>query len=88
MVKAQLLARGAVVSPLVTELGGKLAAWTLTAGLKRIPAERREDRGLEAGTASGAACLRTHSAPFSSTIWGYEVEPLLILGTHLDVTQR
>lgn len=67
---------------------GELAAWALTAGLKRVPAERREDRGLEAGTASGAACLRTRSAPFSSTIWGYQVEPLLIIGTHLNVTQR
>lgn len=71
MVKVQLLVRGVLVSTLVTELGGKLAAWTLTAGLKRIPAERWEDRGLEAGTASGAACLCTCSVPFSSTVWSY-----------------
>lgn len=78
VVRVQLLVRGMVVSTLVTELGGKPAAWTLTAGLKRIPAERWEDRGLEAGTASGAASLRTRSVPFSSTVWR----------THLDVMQR
>ena len=55
---------------MLTELGGKLAAWTFTAGLKRIPAERREDPGLEAGTASGAACLRTHTERSLAALFG------------------
>ena len=59
-----------MASTLVTELGGKLAAWTLTAGLKRILAERREDPGLEAGTASGAACLRTHTVRRLAALFG------------------
>lgn len=43
------------VSSLAAELRGKPAAWALTAGLKRLPAERWENGAVGAGTASGAA---------------------------------